>query len=133
MSVLAEGFDCPQLQTVFVRDTGTKTPAMQMGGRVLRLWKGQVKNIVQSDKADYPFSLFADPAEQFIRKSNQWYGISKSDLLERTVRQVRHLQIEMREEMAKNFKVPELPTEDVIEKFLFAGRGRGGLVLRHNG
>lgn len=50
MMVLTEGFDCPSLQTAFVRPSG-KGPTIQMAGRVFRRFEGlPVKQVVQCMK-----------------------------------------------------------------------------------
>lgn len=67
LNILTEGFDCPSLKTVFVKKTGSKAESIQMGGRVLRLWKNMRKNIVQTVEAKYPFSAAVNcpPREKF--------------------------------------------------------------------
>lgn len=67
LNILTEGFDCPSLKTVFVKKTGSKSESIQMGGRVLRLWKNMKKNIVQTVEAEYPFSAAVNcpPREKF--------------------------------------------------------------------
>jgi superfamily II DNA or RNA helicase len=63
--VLTEGFDFPDLQTVFVRPS-SKGCTIQMGGRVLRKSSVQ-KNIVQSRDTKWPFPKTATPRESFVR------------------------------------------------------------------
>jgi superfamily II DNA or RNA helicase len=72
MMILTEGFDSPSLQTVFIRPS-TKGPVMQMGGRVLRLFKdGEgnniIKNIVQAG-TKYSFLKVA-PARKMYNLKN---------------------------------------------------------------
>ncbi len=60
MMVLTEGFDFPDLKTVFVRDS-VKLPTTQMAGRVLRASDVGVKKIVQSNQTGYSFLRTATP------------------------------------------------------------------------
>lgn len=86
MMVLTEGFDCPSLETVFVRDS-YKGTTVQMAGRVLRLWendKGEhiVKNIVQSKCTDYPFSREATPEKKYVWDNDDWVELGKNNRVE---------------------------------------------------
>ncbi len=78
MMVLTEGFDCPSLETVFVRDS-YKGTTVQMAGRVLRLWDNVanrsprqgnentiIKNIVQSKNTSYPFCREANAVGKYV-------------------------------------------------------------------
>lgn len=77
--VLTEGFDCPSLQSVFIRD-GSKGPITQMAGRVLRLYDGlPVKNIVQSQKSVYPFSRTTSPHKTYVLRDGEWVTSGSSD------------------------------------------------------
>jgi len=67
--LLTEGYDCPALKTVWVRDSG-KLPTIQMSGRVLR--PGKVARVVQSANTRYPFSRSASPLRQFVQTHGQW-------------------------------------------------------------
>lgn len=70
--VLSEGFDCPDLQTVWVRDS-SKAPTIQMGGRGLRKHPGKTHvNIVQSKMSRYMWTRVASPAAQFVRVMDVW-------------------------------------------------------------
>lgn len=79
MYVLTEGFDCPALQTVWVRDS-TQGPSIQMAGRVLRLFHGVVKNIIQSVNSDFPFTRIARATSQYVQLNGEWRSIGISDL-----------------------------------------------------
>jgi hypothetical protein len=73
--VLSEGFDCPDLRSVFVRPS-CKAPTIQMGGRVFR--KHPTKpfaQIVQSQDADFAFPDHARPMEQFTLQDGKWYSV----------------------------------------------------------
>lgn len=87
MMVLTEGFDCPSLETVFVRDSQRST-TIQMAGRVLRLWDNVdnisprqanentiVKNVVQSVNTDYPFVKEAEPVKKYTWENEAWKEI----------------------------------------------------------
>lgn len=71
--VLTEGFDCPELETVWVRPS-SKGPTMQMAGRVFRIHPGITKRVVQSKDTKWPISRTASPERQFIwcEKTNKW-------------------------------------------------------------
>lgn len=73
--VLTEGFDCPELKTVFCRPSG-KGVTIQMCGRAFRPFPGiKHKNIVQSKDTKWPFIKTATPVMQFIWKDEKWLGI----------------------------------------------------------
>jgi len=75
MAILTEGFDCPQLQTVFCRPS-SKGCTIQMCGRVLRKWNPSVrKQLVQCRNTKHPFTKTAEPARQFIW-DNGWKNLS---------------------------------------------------------
>ncbi|NNE01237.1 MAG: helicase, partial [Pirellulaceae bacterium] len=75
MAILTEGFDCPELQTVFCRPSG-KGCTIQMAGRVLRTCHHvPVKQIVQCQKTPYPMLRTAMPAEQYLWSDDQWRSI----------------------------------------------------------
>jgi superfamily II DNA or RNA helicase len=81
--VLSEGFDCPDLQTVWVRDS-SKVCTIQMGGRGLRKHPGKTHvNIVQSKMTRYMFTRIASPAEQFVRVQDSWRTVGdKNDKID---------------------------------------------------
>lgn len=75
MMVLTEGFDEPSLQTVFVRDS-SKSPTVQMAGRVFRQFDNRVKNVVQSLETHFPMYHHVDPTERFIEmEDGEWLSI----------------------------------------------------------
>lgn len=88
---LVEGFDCPELRTVFVRDS-SKGPTIQMAGRGLRTFmelggKWKVANLVQSRNSKNPFNKFADARSAYIMQHGEWLLIKgKSKLIEATVK-----------------------------------------------
>lgn len=71
--VLTEGFDCPELETAWVRPS-SKGPTMQMAGRAFRIYPGTTKKIVQSKETKWPINRTASPERQFIwcEKTNRW-------------------------------------------------------------
>jgi superfamily II DNA or RNA helicase len=69
---LTEGFDCPDLKTVFCRPS-CKPVTVQMAGRVLRKHPAyEYKQIVQAEKTPYVFTKTALAALQHIRVDNAW-------------------------------------------------------------
>lgn len=84
VAVLTEGFDCPQLETVFCRPSG-KGPTVQMAGRVLRRMEGiSIKSIVQCKATSHPFTATAPPAVQYVEAAEGWRSIGLNDRVERT-------------------------------------------------
>src|SRR6185369_2007308 len=82
MLLLTEGFDSPDLKTVFVRDS-SMGPTIQMGGRVFRTHKTlPMKNMVQSKNTKYPFQREAGPKNQYLWQSNQWRSIQVNENLD---------------------------------------------------
>jgi len=72
---LTEGFDCPSLQTAWVRDSG-KGCTMQMGGRAFRQFPGlDFKQIVQSKQTKWPFIRTAMPAMQYLWVQDEWRSL----------------------------------------------------------
>lgn len=79
---LTEGFDCPSLQTVWVRDS-SHGPTVQMCGRVLRKYPGiPLKRIVQSKQTDYPFQRTAMPEQSWVFQSDGWRSLKVNEQIE---------------------------------------------------
>jgi len=77
--VLTEGFDCPSIQTAFVRPS-SKGVTIQMAGRAFRKFPGlPVKNIVQCRGTPWPFTKSADPIYQYVWKEDFWYGLQTNE------------------------------------------------------
>jgi superfamily II DNA or RNA helicase len=75
MAILAEGFDCPELQTVFCRPSG-RGCTIQMCGRVFRRHPAvPLKQIVQSRCTRYPITKTADAAEQYVHMNGHWRSL----------------------------------------------------------
>ncbi len=90
MAILAEGFDFPALQSVFVRDSQSKGLVMQMAGRALRKFtmpdgKQKVANVIQSSKSHYPFTRFARARNQYVKSNGRWSSIKPNDNVEKHV------------------------------------------------
>lgn len=84
--MLVEGFDCPELKTVFVRDSNMGT-TIQMAGRCLRLFDGKIANMVQSTRSKHPFTKFADPVDTYTFINNQWESANmKHKLIEKSIK-----------------------------------------------
>ena len=82
MAILTEGFDCPELQTVFCRPSG-KGCTIQMAGRVLRpCHTVPVKQIVQCKKTPHPMLRTAMAAEQYLWTDNDWRSIRANKRLD---------------------------------------------------
>ena len=83
--LLSEGFDCPELKSVWVRDSG-KLCSMQMSGRVLRKDPknpAKIANIIQSQQTWYPYTKCAKAQREYLWESNQWRSIEPSELSEK--------------------------------------------------
>jgi superfamily II DNA or RNA helicase len=82
MAILTEGFDCPDLKTVFCRPSG-KGCTIQMAGRVLRRCEHlPVKQIVQCTQTPYPFLRTAMPTEQYLWTEGEWRSIRSNEKLD---------------------------------------------------
>ena len=88
VSVLSEGFDLPELSSVFVRDA-SRLPTIQMGGRGLRRADGkEYCNIIQSEHSKFPFEKIAAPAAGFRYYRDRWLSCSgDSRIIAETVEQ----------------------------------------------
>ena len=86
VSVLSEGFDLPELSSVFIRDA-SRLPTIQMGGRGLRRADGKDHcNIIQSEHSPFPFERIAAPAEGFRYYREKWLSCSgNSQIISDTV------------------------------------------------
>ena len=79
--MLSEGFDCPELKTVFCRPS-CKGVTVQMGGRVLRKHAAHpFKQIVQCTKTRWPFPRTAAPAVQFVWGAGQWRSLQTNPFI----------------------------------------------------
>lgn len=82
---LVEGFDCPELKTAWIRDSG-RGPTVQMGGRAFRKHPSlPFKQIVQSEGTHWPFMKTAHPQSQHVWKNGEWRSLeANSEQIERT-------------------------------------------------
>lgn len=96
---LTEGFDCPDLKTVFCRPS-CKSVTIQMAGRVLRKHRDHpYKQIVQCAKTTYPFQRTALAVIQHIRVNEEWRTLEVNkdidNINRRTVRALANIETEM--------------------------------------
>ncbi len=88
--VLAEGFDCPSLQTVFCRPS-EKGITVQMCGRVLRKHGGTpVKNVVQCQKTRWPFVRTAAAELQYVWESAEWRSLQLNPRIQQVAMRTLH-------------------------------------------
>ena len=88
MLVLAEGFDCPQMKTVFCRPS-SKGPAVQICGRVLRPFpEFPVKRIVQCRATNFPFTRIAEPRYKFAFQDGAWKSLTANPNIEEIAKQM---------------------------------------------
>ena len=76
VNIFCEGFDLPELRTVFIRDA-SRLPTIQMAGRGLR--KSASKdhcNFIQSQLAPYQVEKIAKPERSFVHRKNVWLSRS---------------------------------------------------------
>ena len=86
--VLTEGFNMPDLKTVFVRDS-SKGPTIQMAGRVLRIHPDlDHVNIVQSLNTKWMFTKTAKPIAKFVLKDGKWKSIGSNDLIDKIQKKI---------------------------------------------
>ena len=79
--MLSEGFDCPELKTVFCRPS-CKGVTVQMAGRVLRKHADlPYKQIVQCTKTRWPFLRTATPALQYVWSDGQWRSLQANPFI----------------------------------------------------
>ncbi|GAA5511136.1 DEAD/DEAH box helicase [Novipirellula caenicola] len=81
MAILTEGFDCPELKTVFCRPSG-KGCTIQMAGRVLRSsHRVPIKQVVQCSRTPHPMLRTAAAAEQYLWTDEGWRSIRPNRML----------------------------------------------------
>lgn len=75
VSVLTEGFDVPELKSVFIRDA-SRVPTIQMAGRGLRKNEGKIFcNLIQSNNSKYPVEKIAKTEKAFSYFKNSWRSL----------------------------------------------------------
>jgi len=83
--VLAEGFDCPELKTVFCRPS-CKGLTVQMCGRAFRKHAGlPFKQIVQCQKTRWPFVRTATALQQFLWNGTEWRALKAGAAIDKVV------------------------------------------------
>lgn len=97
--VLAEGFDCPELKTVFCRPSSCGV-TVQMCGRVFRKHAGTpVKQVVQCQETRWPILRTAAAACQFAWVDGEWRSLQINERIEeishRTIRALAHSQSQL--------------------------------------
>jgi superfamily II DNA or RNA helicase len=97
--VLSEGFDCPELMTVFCRPS-CKGVTIQMAGRVLRKHPDHpFKQIVQCGKTPWPFQRTARAAQDFVWKDDGWKSLKANPMIGevngRTLRMLAQVKVEI--------------------------------------
>jgi len=92
MMILAEGFDCPSLKTVFCRPSG-RLCTVQMAGRALRMHPSlPFKQVVQCAQTRYPFPRGATPAEQYLwNDADGWRSLKLNRQIEAMSRRMQSL------------------------------------------
>jgi len=91
MAVLTEGFNYPDLRTVWIRDSG-KGPTVQMGGRVFRKADDPLlrfKQVVQSKNTDWPMIKTALPSQHYVWQENTWLTLRVNPGMERVAHDTR--------------------------------------------
>jgi len=81
--VLTEGFDCPQLKTVFCRPS-CKSVTIQMAGRVFRKHEVGRKQLIQPKRTRWPFIRTANPIGQYLLNDDgeTWLSLNVNEKLE---------------------------------------------------
>lgn len=88
--VLTEGFDCPDLETVWCRDSSRGT-TIQMCGRAFRPHVDfarhghdapKYKKVVQSVETRYPMQRTAHPKHSFVHENGQWLSLEVNPMIE---------------------------------------------------
>ena len=88
VSMLTEGFDQPDVQSVFARDA-SRLPTMQMCGRGLRSANGKTHcNIIQSVQTGYVFERVTPAKRRFRLENGLWLALQdKTDAIEEAIGQ----------------------------------------------
>ena len=99
VSMLTEGFDQPDVQTIFARDA-SRLPTIQMCGRGLRKADGKTHcNVVQSAKTAYLFERVTPAQKRFRLMNGQWMALQDgTEMIEKTLKLSLSL-LERREQM----------------------------------
>lgn len=131
VSMLTEGFDQPDVQTIFTRDA-SRLPTIQMCGRGLRKMEGKTHcNIVQSAKTSYLFERVTPAQRGFRLMNGQWMALQDgTEMIEKTLKLSLAL-LERRERMradrkerkrSRNHQSPAFAPQRSSEAMSFGGR-----------
>lgn len=106
VAILVEGFDCPDLNTVFCRDS-SRLPCIQMCGRGFRIHEGKTHcNVVQSKMTKWQFTKTAKPELAWVQKNGEWLALGSNEKVDRTVKDMYHklsgAEVEMPQFILKN-------------------------------
>ena len=126
VSVLSEGFDLPELSSVFIRDA-SRLPTIQMGGRGLRRAPGkECCNIVQSEHTKFPFEKVAQPAAGFRYYRDRWLSCSGDSriIAETVARSVQLL------EGRREIRLPRYFAGSPHKRYVSLRTGGGGTLRR---
>ena len=88
VAMLTEGFDQPDVTSIFARDA-SRLPTIQMCGRGLRLSPGKVAcNMVQSANTNYLFERVAQPRNAFRWQQGRWLALTDgTEEIEQTLKE----------------------------------------------
>ena len=88
VAMLTEGFDQPDVMSIFARDA-SRLPTIQMCGRGLRRATGKTAcNIVQSANSSYLFERVAPPLNAYRWQQGHWLALSDgTEEIERTLQE----------------------------------------------
>ena len=88
VAMLTEGFDQPDVMSIFARD-GSRLPTIQMCGRGLRRAPGKTAcNIVQSADSPYLFERVAPPKNAFRWQRGHWLALTDgTEEIEQTLKE----------------------------------------------
>ncbi len=97
--LLGEGFDCPELQTVFCRPA-CKGVTIQVCGRVLRRHAGlPYKQVVQCRQTPWPFTRTAGAALAYVAVGGAWRTLTANPEIDavswRVLRAISHTRVEL--------------------------------------
>lgn len=108
VAMLTEGFDQPDVASIFARDA-SRLPTIQMCGRGLRRAPGKVAcNIVQSANTNYLFERVAHPRNAFRWQQGRWLALTDGteaieQTLKETLRRIRLREKEDRQSRKDDF------------------------------
>jgi hypothetical protein len=87
--------NCPNLETVFVRDSA-KLPTIQMAGRGFRTHPGKDHcNIVQSKMTRWTFTRTATPAMSLVQRRGNWYTLGSNERVNLSAHKMRRKLLEL--------------------------------------